>query len=373
MRILLWLLIIGVVAIVLPLGTATRRSPACCPAGPRGQPVVNADQTVIMIWDAEKKTQHFIRQASFRSESSDFGFLVPTPTEPELNESGNNAFTFLTTVTAPEIRTIRAPGGGMSCGCGVAPAMRAMDKEANHVEVLQEKRVAGFDVKVLEATSAPALVAWLNERGYDFSDAVATWAEPYIQQGWKITALKVAADGSANAKATPARGTSSGFEIPALRISFQTERPLFPYREPDPAPGAKELGVASRMLRIFFVADGRFRGELTEQNPWTGQVAWAGRMNEAARAKLLEQLKLPAETGPREFWLTEFEDLWPYQAAPADLYFSRDDVQQEVRRPPLELYVRASGSGDVTVVALALFGAGMTFWRRRKPLPATKR
>ena len=67
-------------------------APACCPAPPSGRPVVNADKTVILIWDAATKTQHFIRQASFKSEADDFGFLVPTPTQPELNESGNAAF-----------------------------------------------------------------------------------------------------------------------------------------------------------------------------------------------------------------------------------------------------------------------------------------
>ena len=45
-------------------------APACCPAGKHRPgdresvlPVVNADQTVIIIWDAKKKTQHFIRKA----------------------------------------------------------------------------------------------------------------------------------------------------------------------------------------------------------------------------------------------------------------------------------------------------------------------
>ena len=56
---------------------------ACCPAPPSGKPVVNADQTVLIIWDAAAKTQHFIRQASFTSQADDFGFIVPSP--PNLN------------------------------------------------------------------------------------------------------------------------------------------------------------------------------------------------------------------------------------------------------------------------------------------------
>ncbi|MBI3721868.1 MAG: DUF2330 domain-containing protein, partial [Fimbriimonas ginsengisoli] len=76
---------------------------ACCPAGPQGKPVVNADQTVVIIWDAEKKMQHFIRQASFKSEADDFGFLVPSPTQPELAESGNDAFATLRKLTEPAV------------------------------------------------------------------------------------------------------------------------------------------------------------------------------------------------------------------------------------------------------------------------------
>jgi len=56
---------------------------------------VNADQTVVIIWDAARKMQHFIRKASFKSDTDDFGFLIPTPAQPELEESGNEAFPYL--------------------------------------------------------------------------------------------------------------------------------------------------------------------------------------------------------------------------------------------------------------------------------------
>ena len=63
------------------------RSGACCPAFPPGKRVVNADQTVIIIWDAASKTEHFIRQASFKSEADDFGFIVPTPIPQQQDEA----------------------------------------------------------------------------------------------------------------------------------------------------------------------------------------------------------------------------------------------------------------------------------------------
>ena len=56
--------------------------PACCPAPPSGKPVVNADQTVIILWDAARKTEHFIRKASFKSDADNFGFLVTKLNRP---------------------------------------------------------------------------------------------------------------------------------------------------------------------------------------------------------------------------------------------------------------------------------------------------
>jgi hypothetical protein len=53
------LLLAGVVGVAAAVSS---RALACCPAPPSGKPVVNADQTVIIIWDAAAKMQHFVRR-----------------------------------------------------------------------------------------------------------------------------------------------------------------------------------------------------------------------------------------------------------------------------------------------------------------------
>jgi hypothetical protein len=74
------------------------------------------------------------------------------------------------------------------------------------------------------------------------------------------------------------------------------------------------------------------------------------------RAKLLGQLRLPITTGPVEWWLTEFEDPWPYRAAPADVTFARDPDQGAVKREPVVQYVAAPArpDGGVFLFAAAL-------------------
>ena len=289
---------------------------ACCAVGPAGQAVVNADQSVIIIWDAARKTQHFIRKATFASEADNFGFLVPTPSQPELAESGNEAFPLLARLTAPPPPRSKGRGG----------APLGSEAPTGSVTVLEEKLVAGFNAAVLDASSAEALVNWLKNNGYAFSPAVEAWARPYIEQGWKITALKVAkADDATDKKSVAAS---------ALRLSFKTDRPLFPYREPSDPQSVDSLGATKRLLRIYFIAEARYRGELTEESPWTGKAVWSNRIEAEVKTQLLEHLGLDgtANTGPEQWWLTAFDDQWPYRQAPADLYFSRDSNQDVVTR-----------------------------------------
>lgn len=126
---------------------------ACCPAPPRNKPVVNADQTVIILWDAANQMQHFIRKATFQSEAQDFGFIVPSPTQPELDESGDEAFPYLFKLTEPEVKKVPRPIN-FGIGCGAVMDSRHAGVSASFrdsVKVLQEKEVAGFNAVVLEA------------------------------------------------------------------------------------------------------------------------------------------------------------------------------------------------------------------------------
>jgi hypothetical protein len=334
----IWLTLALIVAFFAP--SLLTPAPACAPCPPSGKPVMNADQTVIFLWDAANKTEHFIRRASFKSEADDFGFLVPTPSQPDLQESGDEAFPYLQKLTEPERKRESRPSGGIGCGCS-----DTKKDFRDGVRVVDEKRVAGFNAVVLEAQSADALTDWLKDHGYAYSPEVSAWAKPYMEAGWKITALKVAKSGDSRAGQDVAAS--------ALRMSFQTDRPLFPYREPDPESPAAALGARSRLLRIYLLAEARYQGEFQRESDWTGRVAWAGKLTAADREKTLDMLRLPKDTGPAEWWLTEFEDRWPYKAAPADVYFSRGPDQSPVKRRPIVEYVSSPWPSDVTGYALA--------------------
>jgi hypothetical protein len=319
--------------------------------------VAIATESAIILWDSSSKTQHFIRRASFNTEARDFGFLVPTPTKPTLAEASDEAFADLARITAPKVVTRsqpRAPG----CSCGKVDRA-APGGNANEVRVLEEKRVAGHDTAILEAEDAKALGKWLKDHGYEFSPALTDWVEPYVKKGWKVTAFKIAKD----APKTRAVATS------AIRMTFTTDQPFFPYREPNNLTPAAQ-GGSERLLRVFFLSESRVKGTLgAKGDRWPGTVAWANRLNGTDREKLLQLLKLPAQTPPDSWWLTEFEDRSSPRPGAVDVYFSTSEDQGTVARPDHIQYVSSALPGCVMCYALAIYLLAPCFARqlRRRP------
>jgi hypothetical protein len=136
-----------------------------------------ASGSAVIIWDSATKTQHFIRRATFKASGKDdtpvqdFGFLVPTPTQPTVAEADDRIFDQLAKITEPVTETHkRSEGGG--CGIGCAASAPKGESAGATVDVLEEKRVAGYDAKVLKANNATALTGWLNERGYEVRPAL---------------------------------------------------------------------------------------------------------------------------------------------------------------------------------------------------------
>src|SRR6185436_809264 len=214
----------------------------CAPAPHAGEQISVVEESAVIVWEPATKTQHFIRRATFRGTAQDFGFLVPTPTAPALAEVDDQIFDVLDTKTARQTvyKTRRAIDWtplllySRLKREGMATAGRPP------VEVLETKKIAGYEAAVLDATDAAALSRWLGEHGYATTPDLAEWLDAYVKQGWKITAFKI--DKSADAMARTS----------AVKMSFRTERPFFPYREPaSQRANAKYDDV--RVLRIWFL------------------------------------------------------------------------------------------------------------------------
>jgi hypothetical protein len=331
-------------ALLLALLATSPPAHACAPAPPHGEVVHTSREDALIVWDAEHKTEHFIRSAVFGTGAASFGFLVPTPTRPTLAEASDAAIDDVATLTQAAVvrenHYVLAP-----IGCTMLPVIFRTgsssregygEPTAGVLNVLEETRVAGMDAAVLEASSTAALAGWLGDHGFEFRDALQRWVAPYVAAHWKITAFRYARREAARGDMPSAvAGTGTGTDDPiasrAVRLSFPVDAPIYPYREPDDT-----ADVPGRELRLFVLSDSKLDGLLSDAPgtpPWPAEVSFSAKAAVDARvAKALPGVDLPAEV-----WINEYSDRSSRRAL-SDVVFRPSASPGEIRRPPVVAY-----------------------------------
>ena len=271
---------------------------ACSGVGPPGKPVVFGDQTNIVIWDEAHHTEHFIRNANFRSGADNFGFIAPTPGKPDLHEASNKAFYTLASL-APVYPSALAGGG-------FGGADYAAKSRSSEVRVIQEADVAGFHATTLFSRSAQAINDWMNENGYVSTPEVEKWAERYCSRGWYLTAFKVID----KTKLAASTGT--------VRMTFKTNKPFNPFY----VPSSNILVTKKGTLRVYFVAVGNYDAKICTRETWQ-TPQWTAQIPEATSALLAKQIKIPAEDIPDNCQVETFVDNDFPRPAADDIYFTK--------------------------------------------------
>lgn len=341
---------------------STNEAGACGIAEPPDTKVALATETALIVWDEKTKTQHFIRRASFKTATPYFGFLVPTPTRPKLAEAPDEVFNKLEGWTEPRVRHSYYVHIPIGCGDG------DKGKRAAGVEVLDRQRVGGFDAAVLRATDGKALQEWLDKHGYDSRPALIDWLGPYIKAGWIITAFQIAKKDR----------HEESVSTQAVRMSFQADRPFFPYREPDDQRGPRGSGAEAtdhpgppRLLRVYVIAAERREGRLDGQAAWGGQAVHAAPLGRGQADELTRLIGSPDVKVAEGAWLTEMEDRSHYREATTDLYFVPAANRSELRRPVM-IHWHAIGAGWVClgVFSLMIGLVALLRWLGRRSRPA---
>ena len=375
-------------AIVFVLREPPVQVDACCPVSRIGKNFRIADQRVLIAWDPQTKIEHFVRQAAFdpalsaqpttdqtsiqrdesidRSESEgvepdDFGFLVPSPSEPQIEEADPRVFDALETAIEPRIQ-IQDRWSVNPFPLALSPFMLASSRSmltasrdsapASGVAVLQSKKVAGYEVAVLRASDAGELVGWLKENNYEVRKDLQEWVEPYVRDGWLITAFKYDI-GSKRAK------------VGSVRISFATDKPVFPYRVPKDQFSEQGRG---NLLKIFVVGPGRASGSLGQADSslaWNrGKLRYSMPMEREPLEELLgDSVPQGSFASPERMWLTAWDDpTWP--SSQEDLWFGFDPggvAYQEVRTVVRDRLIYL----PIDALGLLAIGAGLVIRRRR--------
>lgn len=192
------------------------------------RPSLAYEQTVI-LYDAEKRREHFIREVVFSEAPAPFGFVVPTPARPEVGKLKKSPFAKLREsfpFHGPE-RVVR---------------LADADSDAASVKVLEVTKVGRFTAFVLSASDPAGLSSWLSQNGFVSTPATDAWLAHYVKLRFFYVAMRYEPSPGANGKTT----------AETIRISFDSPLPYYPYLEPDP-PGGK-APARPRLLEIWLAS-----------------------------------------------------------------------------------------------------------------------
>ncbi len=345
---------LSVLATSIALIPSPKLALGCGVAPGKNGSVAVTDEAAVIIYDEATKTEHFIRRATFQSTSADFGFLVPTPTVPELVEANPDVFATLSKLTEPKVEVRMKEEVNFGCG-GAKNTFANVKADAAHspgppggVSVLQQVKVAGYEAASLKAEDPKELTAWLGKNGYVSRPSLTEWFQWYTEHKWVITAFKLG-DGAQSAGDGKFRVNNK-----LVRMSFKTDRPFYPYREP--ADAAAQSGLTSdRLLRVFVLASVKSDGRIglgDKSSDWPGKTVWADVAEPNAIAQVGTATKLAGLQTDRTWVLTEFEDRSFPRPATDEVYFGPAADTSPVERPKRIEYITV----DVTNDRLATIG-----------------
>jgi hypothetical protein len=286
------------------------------------------NEATVIVWNQQTHTEHFIRRATFEDiEGKSVGFIVPTPAVPQLAEGDADVFIGLDHMTEPETETRELQD--ISLESWLFPSwnypliktpeplpadMAAAADAAIPVEVLQHQRIGDLDAVTVRASNGTRLNQWLHQHQFDSRPAFEKWLDFYVRKGWVVTAFRFVSDKDISSIASP-----------LIRMSFKTDRPFYPYREPQ-----DEGASRGRELRIYLFSSGRMQaapGNFGKAKKWWGEVKWSDDLqHHPARFKHLDpplstQFSLPEADLKQAHWMTVFEDYSGSRRGADDLTF----------------------------------------------------
>lgn len=164
----------------------------------------------------QNQMEDLVVSTSFRGNSDKFAWVVPTPSQPEINKSDSALFTKLNEIvvgpnTGPDI--VYSLGGATS-----TPKNSA-------VQVVEQKTVDIYDTAVLKASDQNALANWLKDNNYSYPTDQSDLLQSYIDNNWYFTVAKIqnALAGNANIQSQLSSGT-----LTPLRLTFKTDKIIYP-------------------------------------------------------------------------------------------------------------------------------------------------
>jgi hypothetical protein len=302
-------------------------------------------ERALVRWDGT--TEDIVMALSVEGSSREAAWILPVPTEADVSLADARLFDALQEFTKPEVRVERIRMEDGATG-GAPPG-------SPPVTLLERQQLGPFDVSTLAATDANALSEWLATNGYRFPELMADALTPYVEEGWVYVAVRL----------TPGEGTDLTGTLDPLRVTFPSDRIVYPMR-------LSALAHSSLPVFLYVLAEHRVEPPPVDLVATGPEVQFAG---------WVEQAALPPDSPiapfvPRRMFLTKFyalihdpasiKDDWTFGFAPTDEAFRDVVVEYEFVQGPTPAAIALMVSGMVVVGALVIVLAARQGTRRAR-------
>ena len=179
-------------------------------------PMNQVAENILFVQGEGTVTTHV--QLLYSGAASDFAWILPVPSVPDLAVSHNQIFTQLQWTTRPGFRLNFQED---DCGFPIAftrdSIPTALDEEAGEVEVVLQAQVGPYDTAVITSEDPQAIVDWLVDNGYQLGDLGVPLLTPYVEGDFYFLALKLAAESEVG-------------DLQPIALTYAAERPGIPIR-----------------------------------------------------------------------------------------------------------------------------------------------
>jgi hypothetical protein len=262
------------VALAVAVGPRSAQS-ACCYFSAKDKDILQPAQKVFITWDPTEKVESFTVQPKFEGNADDFGMVIPTPSQPKLDEMPRDFFKELAVYSIlkrreqPHSKLIQyhyrdrlANQAKNGKGAQEKSDKGGEVRRAPAVKVLESGVVGNLDYKIIEAGRADDLFAWLKEHKYNYGGDEGT-LDFYVKKKWLFTVMKI---DTMQMKRRP-DGTFDG-EVTPTRLQFASEQLIYPLK-------ITQLSVKDKTEALFYVSAPYkvdLPGDMTYQYQWVPMI-----------------------------------------------------------------------------------------------------
>ncbi len=214
--------------------------------------ILQPAQKAFLTWDPTEKVETFTVQPKFEGNALDFGMVIPTPSQPKLNDMPRDFFKHLAVYSIMKKRAFPQSKllpverleprfeARLAYGQGADRDLARLGAKRPTVVVLEAGVVGSLDYKIIEASRADDLYQWLKDNKYNFSGDEAT-LNYYVQKKWLFTVMKIDTMQMKRNK----DGTFAG-EVSPTRFQFTSDKLVYPLK-------ITQISVKDKTEALFYV------------------------------------------------------------------------------------------------------------------------